>query len=480
MAFCRNCGENLSDADIFCSNCGTRVQPTPQAQPQIPVEEPTVMERPPVVLETTAPVTQAKKKSRKLVWILIPILVVALLGAAVGGLLLMANMNYKQAQEALDNREYEQALELFGKFSFYKDSKQQVKRLTQNQRDYDEAMEALADHDFEDARDLFEDLDDYRDSEEMAQFGVDYQQALYEKEQAIGSEDGDTILLACADTFRRLGEAGYQDAQEQVSGCYREAAICALIRGDFDSARSYESSMNSTDLDQYREDLKAYCADGELLATLEECVRKRLEMEEAYDNDEDITHREMVDMEYDVLSEYEARSDIYNVELYDFLSNYLYTLELQYENMGSSDYFDAYNASGWYQAKAQQYDVLVQMMEAGLFLPNDSELQAQVLDLPYICRGYAAIEEILMRDLIGLDPELSENYGYYFVVNNDTEYTYTLKVDNQFLDDSGEELLYLETETYTIAPGEQMIVSITYPDEDYKTWYVYWWYDVVM
>ena len=79
------------------------------------------------VQEEVAP---KKKKSRKVLWaILIPVIIVVLLAAAAGGVYFLATQNYEQAAACVEAKEYDKALELYEKFSFYGDSQEKIDEL---------------------------------------------------------------------------------------------------------------------------------------------------------------------------------------------------------------------------------------------------------------------------------------------------------------------------------------------------------------
>jgi len=277
---CPNCGKVLSDADIFCSLCGTRVAPAAEeelpvllpVEEEIPDEEMDISaeaesfdvlmeeasaligdaeeadaeeapaEAEPAVYSNPVPPVTKTKKSRKLMAILIPIIVVVLLAGAAFGFYLWAENTYEQATACLQEKNYEQALELYGKFSFYKDCQEQIDELNRLQQAYDEANALLETNEYVKAKTILQALGDYRDSQELFMHRAPYQQAQYlmasaanndsaalpqhpDYQEGAAYDEDVTIFLyeGAAEIFLSLGQ--YEDCADLASQCYRQIAF---------------------------------------------------------------------------------------------------------------------------------------------------------------------------------------------------------------------------------------------------------------
>ena len=159
--FCKNCGNELKNNDIFCSNCGTNNAPTNDEQMVQPVATPVMQnynQAPPKPVQTQ-PVTQSqqqnqyfeaqnytaqqqnkpiannvnqnvsdnkpkKKKGKKGLLIVIILLVVVLAGGGVFGyIMLKDNFNpSNKVMEALDSGDYDAALEYYQELDEVSDS----------------------------------------------------------------------------------------------------------------------------------------------------------------------------------------------------------------------------------------------------------------------------------------------------------------------------------------------------------------------
>jgi len=111
---CPTCGNNLTENDRFCPTCGTPSDPAAEEFDDIMQEASALIndsserggkkaasQPDPTIYSNPVPLVQKANKTRKLLKILIPILVVLLLAGAAFGLYTWADTTYEQASACL-------------------------------------------------------------------------------------------------------------------------------------------------------------------------------------------------------------------------------------------------------------------------------------------------------------------------------------------------------------------------------------------
>ena len=246
--------------------------------------------------EEEAPKKQ--KKSRKKLWaILIPVIIVALLAAAAGGLYLFATYNYEEAVAAQNAKEYDQALELFEKFSFYGDSQERIDELNRLQRAYNDGAAQAQAHDYVSAIAILSQLGDYRDSKELVNTTLPYARAAFLMTSAENADasalsqhpdyanvaetpEDPTVMLyeGAAKLFMAMGDV--EDCVAQASQCYSRIATIYMEQGLFEEALGCMKYLTEADAQVAMEQYMTFCADEAALTALESAVRVRATLEE--------------------------------------------------------------------------------------------------------------------------------------------------------------------------------------------------------
>lgn len=180
---CPNCG-NQVEGGSFCSYCGTRlpeVTPEPVIE-QTPVVEPApVAEQAPVpqaapvaepapavtapAAETPAPAAKTKPKKKKSAkpFIIIGAIVlglVILVGGGIGAVFFFLSSKYNEGLEAIDDGNYEEALETFTGLKSYKDSEYWAE-YAQKELDYQTIDELVEAKDYDTVIEILSDREDF-------------------------------------------------------------------------------------------------------------------------------------------------------------------------------------------------------------------------------------------------------------------------------------------------------------------------------
>lgn len=555
MLFCPECGNKLSGTESFCNECGTRVTPeaapavadpvipaeyaedatvvVPEAAPvaedipaeiDIPVDEPVVPEEPeepvffdeaeepeepaapkqPVSENYSTPVVPVekpkKKKSGKLLLILIPIIVVVLLVGAAVGVWFWAGHTHEQAMACLQEKNYEEALELFNKFSFInKDSEEMAAQLERLQNEYDDAKELLAENKFIEAQEILAELGDYRDSMVLTTSEVPYQQAMYLMQSA-ADDNGDAlaqhptydetaaydrssqILLyeGAADLLEELGE--YEDSAAQYSKCYREIATLYMTEDRFEEAMACQAYMSEADAESFLEEYKTYCVDEDVLAALAESVYAREEMEELYADDPYMTDLDLVETEAAILEPFTEEGLMYfDPELEELVQAYLAGLLIEASVIEDDGYFSFDNYATWYTGNAARYAVIETLIEKYDFLGDDPSFQEYFAGSAEYYAAAAVLEQALLDQLIGVTAEEDEEAGYYLVFENTTGYAFDFVLTNEFCDAEYNTIFYHETDPVHIGVGETVNLYFQFPETDeWENWFTNWYYDIII
>ena len=501
---CSTCGNDLAESARFCTTCGTPNAPDAKEMDELMQEASNLIgendkkEAPAKQEPVTAsnPVPPKKKKGGRKVWkILIPILAVLLLAGAAFGFYMWAEDTYEKANACLAEKEYEQALELYSKFSFYKDCKEQIESLTLQQETYDNAIALLDMNEYAKALEMFRALGDYRNSQELYLARVPYQRAQYLMSSAAagdasavpqhpayadGAANENTAIFlyeGAAEIFRSLGD--HEDSLVLSSQCYLEIAYIYIEQGMFEEALGCQSFMNESDNELMLAEYMTHCADESALADLTAAVLARLEKEATFQTDAEMTHKDLVDAELAILEGYSEDLMYYDQDLKARMAAYLDALKAESACIGENGFCT--DIPAWYTANAARLAVIEELIANHEFLAEEAETQASFEGLSAKFTAFAVIEKELPNQIAEDLAEKNDEYGDHYVFENTTGYTFTLSVSHSYYDEEGELVLLNETDAIEIGAGETVYISFLTPtDEDWESVQISWTYDVTI
>ena len=549
--FCCECGTELSENEVLCSQCGTPVN-TEDTPAEVPAEEETtpvqevseeenstqeLEEEPneePVVSQDTLTLLLAdvkesfhledtealpdedsdeaaannateestyarpaptekkeKKKSGKVARVLVPIFAVLLLITMVGGLLLIANETYEKATECLAVKDYAQAQELYARFPFFKDSKQQAERLVLLQQSYADAAYMVENHDYIGALKGYAALGTYRDSQILLSTQIPYQQAVYLMDNAAagnadalaqhpgyyeeGSSDTTEMLLYQGAISVFATVADYQDSAALSSQCYLHLASAYMAAERFEEALACQENMLEADAAASLAEYMTYCDDEAFLADLDQSIRTRIQQESA---ESEMTDLEMVTAELNILSHYtEEELMFYDAELESLLLSYIDGLKQ--ESGAVDEAGNCNNIVTWYKARSVRYLAVEKLIETHDFLSDDPTLQASFAGQGAYYEAAAVLEEALAKQLLNVSAQSADDSEDFLVFENSTGYKFSLSIINEFFDADGVSVFLHQTEPVPVSAGTSVRLSVLFPeDSDWNTWKTSWEYTI--
>lgn len=209
--------------------------------------------------------------------IALSVAVTAALGVMTIGIVLhRREERYAAAAALVQEKAYDEALRAFLELKDYRDSRNQVQRLQEQQAAYDAALELLHQQRYEEAQAAFRALGDYADSAVMAAYHVTYQKALaLQTEIDIGKTQLLTRILTdqvkltdersyptivgyetAAALLESLGD--YRSAPALVDRCYYSAGLVRLGWEDWEGALAYMDKMSEETAAQFYEEYQQY------------------------------------------------------------------------------------------------------------------------------------------------------------------------------------------------------------------------------
>lgn len=473
------------------------------------------------------PAPKKKKKSRKKLWaILIPVIILALLAAAAGAVYFLATRNYETATACVEAKEYDQALALYEKFSFYSDSQQRIDELNRLQKAYDDAASLTAAHDYVSAIAVLSQLGDYRDSLDLVQFSLPYARAGYlmasaeagdavalsqhpDYANAVATPDDPTVTLyeGAAAVYLSLGD--FSDSAMQASLCYRKIAFLCMEQEQFEQALTYMDKMNEADREAAMAQYMTYCADEAALTGLAESVRIRAsleaelaqqlkeaeeaaaaeeeteetteqteETEETPEEEEKLTYLDLVEAEQKLLEGFTSDLLYYDTQIKDAVAMYRKGLETEASALDADG--NCTDLATWYAGSAMRALAVETLVELHSFLGDNPQLQASYAGKAYIYNAYSVLENVLPLYLNEGNQARSEEEGEYYTFENTTGITFTLTVTHEFLDEEGNTVLFHESDPVQIAADATVKLPFMVPTEE-ETWSTHnvtWTYEV--
>lgn len=477
--------------------------------------------------DTQAPAPKKQKKSRKKLWaILIPVIILALLAAAAGALYFLASHNYEEAAACVEAKEYDQALALYEKFSFYGDSQEKIDELNRLQKAYNDAAALATANDYVSAIAVLEQLGDYRDSQLLAQTTLPYARAGYlmasaeasdavalsqhpDYAHAVTTPDDPTVTLyeGAAAVYLTLGD--HADSAMQASLCYRRIATIYMEREMFEEALGCLDQLNEADHDAVMAQYMTYCADTDALTALADAVRIRAsleeelaqqlaeeaakaeqeaeateetetteETEEAPAQEDKITYLDLVEAEQKLLESFTSDLLYYDIQIKDAVA--MYRKGLQTEASALDAEGNRTDLATWYAGSAMRALAVEILVENLSFLSDNPQLQAAYAGKADLYNAYSVLENVLPLHLSEENQKRSEADGEYYSFENTTGITFTLTVTHEFLDAEGNTVLFHEAAPVQIAADATVKLPFMIPTEE-ETWTTHnvtWTYEV--
>lgn len=500
--FCCHCGKEIPENAKFCGSCGAQVDQTPVWDTAVPpiaeetVEAPAVPAAEPAAQVYAAPVAApakpAKKKKKPLVvalCIIIPVLILGGLGAWFGITMWNNQKTYDEAQALLEEGKYEEAVELLEQISGYKDA-EDVAEEWQTQLDaYNEAIDLLADRAFDEAEAAFGELEGFKDSDAYVQSIVPYEKAAYIFDcAAYGDTSALSLVLSpgaaysddyyqvaltlyngAADIFGGLGD--YQDAAARKNECYYQAGLLELEQENWSGVEAYIEKMDEYDAQALLDDYMDCCADIAFQEALQDALSERAALADT----ENTTHSELVEVEFIYLEEFNGMH-FYDAALEELYKAYMEGLYTQYYTLSADGYTTDY--AQWYTGTALRFEAVEALNERYGFLEDAPELKEIAVGVSQLYRAFAAIEEAINDQLVGVSAYYDEEAGlYYMPFENTTGYGFTLELYLEFYD--GDTcILATDALTTEIPQDASGNIYLEFPAEDvqWDTWYISWDY----
>ena len=469
-----------------------------------------------------------KKKSRKVLWaILIPVIILALLAAAAVGVYYLANRNYAQAAACVAAKDYEQALELYEKFSFYGDSQAQIDELNRLQKAYDDAAAQALANDYVSAIAILSQLGDYRDSLALSQAILPYARAGYlmasaetadasalsqhpDYTNAMAAPEDVTLALyaGAAKLYNSMGN--YEDCVTLASQCHSRIAYIYMEQERFEEALNCLQNLTEADAAAVLAEYMTYCADEAALTALENSVRVRAtleetleiqqkEAEEATDAEEEtevaeeetetteetptevekLTYRDLVEAEQELLAQFEEDLLYYDTQLKDAMAMYRKGLETEASALDEEG--NIQDKATWYTGSSMRALAVETLVESIGFLSDNPQLQAAYAGKADLYNACAVLENVIPLHLTEENISHSEESGDYYTFENNTGISFNLTVYHTFLDKDGETVLYHECESVAIAGDATVELPFLTPaeDEEWEKHTITWVYEVI-
>lgn len=321
--------------------------------------------------------------------------------------------DYKKANAFLEEKHYEDALNVYAELGDYKDTPSKILECK-----YEIALLKIADSDFDGAVQILEELGEYKDSTEKKN------ECLYEM---ASQKYADQDFSGALEELHKLGD--YKNAQEMASTCEREIGM--------------------------REK-----SDYAFLDAISESILTRLESSRTGTVD----HSTLVSTELAYLEKFKD-ADFYDAELKSLATKYINGLYIQKESLTQEVKSD--EQIKWQEGMVDRFDVLKELYEKyGLLSDNQSFIGAYIAEAENqhrILDGIYAIEKDLDEQLNGENQNAIIRRTSYqiltFSLQNNTEYTFDLNFVFMPKDKDG---VIIDSRTYyvpNIKPGAKYTVS---------------------
>lgn len=514
--FCKNCGKQLPDGSLFCSECGTSLAPpeTPEAvivsglaSLEQPATEPdpfdaelaairqVLNDRESWMPEETYeedPVVPPAKTNKGLIVGLAALITVIVL--AVGGWFVYSYLqtasDYDEACALRKQGYLEEALEAFEQLEDHEDSRDQAWELSQileaeaalkwqeydkaigileplryaqeagplleaayRMRDYQNALHHLDSGNYDQAREAFAALGDYLDSKDYAETKVTYLQAQAEAENAKNTQSADGYLQAGQ---RFLSLEGYEDASALASDCHLQAALLYLAEGDAEAAQACTAAMSQEDQKNFTAQFNQTYGDEDLKKAWNAALilRSELSQKGSFNYSE----------EYTALEAFLER-DFLVAEFETAFTGYMDLLKKQQALVNNDGTVSKY--VDWLKLEYDRVTLVEMLIEKYDILAKSPKLQSHYLSQGEVIAAYCQIEESIQKQLIKVSASQSADGSYYVPYKNDTGVAFTLVYTQYFY--SGGLLVKQDSHTVELSAGESVKIPVVFP-EDSDSW----------
>lgn len=398
------------------------------------------------------------------------LVVVLAIGGFIGYRFYTLNQTYQQALEALDNRDYDAALELFIQLDTYEDSADYTQMLRSSQADYDRAKSDLENRRFDDAIRTFRSLGDYRDSRELARDQVPYAKALYlmtcaqQSDPAgvsqLAQDPGDleqprlniAMYMGAAQLLDSLGS--YAEAPQKLEQCWQGIGTICLELKDWEGADQALTHLSGETKSQLEASYMKACADisaqGALINTLKE-LDGFTSVNVAYRN-----------ALLDQIKKLEAYDDdhFYKDGIRLLLAEFVEGLRAESEIIDRKGQIT--DTTARYQALADQSAALDTLSADYGFLANNAELKEKYIGKTKYYRNMAAIGQDIYTQTKGQTLSDDDDIGLYMTYTNHTECDITLTYYFSFKAD-GKEVGRSETARLVVKSGQTVKIPLNVP-----------------
>ena len=476
LMFCSHCGKQLDDGTKFCIFCGNATTAAPA-----PVEDPIPQNgapvppsyAPPVYTDPKPPVQPKKKGGKKgLIIAIILVLVLAIGGGA--GFYFYTQHVYEQnmaaynaAEAMLKKGNYDGALSAFLELGDFEDAADRADELQELQEAYDDALAMLANNDFDGAREAFRELGDYRDSKNYVDNEVRYQQALYLMEVAAPDTGAKAAnYLDAAAIFSELGS--YTNAASMASDCYLEYGML-MLQIDSSAALAYTDFMDADDVTALQDAYAELFADGAFLQDLKAAILTW------YDDSNSFTYAAELEEAYAMVDGYHD-ADFMDTQLYDWLENFQYGLELMYASLSDEDSVDVW--SGYYLGEYYVFAVADLMYENYGIFADDPESVERFTGVAELYYAYANLEYSMENWWENTDSLVQLSDGHWYLeYTNDTDYSFNLHATVYFYDSADNLLEVGDEQVIYVAKGATIYIPAipaTISDNAWQTCNLFW------
>ena len=414
---------------------------------------------------------------------------------------LLAQLNaYMAAQDALLEGNYEQALELLEQAGDFEDAEDILDDLEDDLRDYDKAVKALEKHDFAKAEELLRKLKSFKDSKKLLA-SIPFEKAMLLMESALGEnyQEGLKLLESegyytggyeeaqarrwmleeAASRFENLQQEGYKydDAASYRNECWFQLGMRYAEENYLYDAENYLERLKNYGADALAAELEAYIDSFYADAKFLDMLKAALEERMKLAEGGNVAASKLLEAEKEVYKSLK-NMDWRDEDLESYFWAYSTAMDLQ-EDALSSDGQTIEDVSLWYYGTYMRCECIEWLNRKYSFLEEVPELKEIYVGTKMLYNAYSQLEASL-NSYLG-DGSIYQDYEtgeHYMEIYNSTDFVYTLQLDFEFYDENGELVATYQGEAIEIPQYEYTQIWITFPPEVlyWESWNFYWTY----